>query len=165
MAVRRGNRAPLGNVILLTAEDDISDTVVPRLQAAGADPDRGEIVQMVREAGKERMFSLIRDLELLRQRVIDVGDVKVVQIDPISAYFGVGKIDCFRTTDVRALLSPLVGLANELRVLILGVICRITYIVIALELSRAECLGLEKVQALAAIASLEAASVAHWELT
>jgi hypothetical protein len=30
-------RAPQGNVILLSAEDDASDTVVPRLKAAGAD--------------------------------------------------------------------------------------------------------------------------------
>ncbi len=29
--------APLGNVLLLTAEDDPKDTVVPRLLAAGAD--------------------------------------------------------------------------------------------------------------------------------
>src|SRR5262249_32670992 len=30
-------RAPIGNVILLTAEDDLDDTVIPRLIAAGAD--------------------------------------------------------------------------------------------------------------------------------
>jgi hypothetical protein len=40
--------APLGNVILLTAEDHPGDTVVPRLVAAGADLERIEIVKMVR---------------------------------------------------------------------------------------------------------------------
>src|SRR5262249_29933179 len=30
-------RAPLGNAIILTAEDDLNDTVIPRLIAAGAD--------------------------------------------------------------------------------------------------------------------------------
>jgi hypothetical protein len=108
-------------VILLTAEDDIADTVAPRLKAAGADLDRIEIVQMVREAGTERMFSLVTDLNLLRQKVIEVGDVRMVQIDPISAYLGVGKIDSFRTTDVRAVLGPLVDLAGELRVSIIGI--------------------------------------------
>ena len=39
--------APEGNVVLLTAEDDPKDTVVPRLMAAGADLERIEIVQMV----------------------------------------------------------------------------------------------------------------------
>ncbi len=42
-------------------------------------------------------------------------------IDPISAYLGVGKVDSFRTTDVRAVLGPLVELAAELQVAIVGV--------------------------------------------
>ena len=113
--------APFGNVILLTAEDDIADTVHPRLKAAGADSDRVEIVQMVREGESERMFSLITDLAILRQKIFEVGDVRLVQIDPISAYLGVKKIDSFRNTDVRAVLSPLVSLAAELRVGIIGI--------------------------------------------
>jgi hypothetical protein len=113
--------APFGNVILLTAEDDIADTVHPRLKAAGADSDRVEIVQMVREGDNERMFSLITDLAILRQKILEVGDVRVVQIDPISAYLGVKKMDSFRNTDVRAVLSPLVNLAAELRVGIIGI--------------------------------------------
>jgi DNA polymerase len=113
--------APFGNVILLTAEDDIADTVHPRLKAAGADPDRVEIVQMVREGDNERMFSLITDLAILRQKICEVGDVRLVQIDPISAYLGVKKMDSFRNTDVRAVLSPLVTLAAELRVGIIGI--------------------------------------------
>src|SRR5262249_36875203 len=51
--------APHGNVVLLTAEDDPSDTVVPRLAGAGADLDRIEIIKMVRTGDdKTRMFSL-----------------------------------------------------------------------------------------------------------
>jgi putative DNA primase/helicase len=114
-------RAPKGNVILLTAEDDIGDTIVPRLVAAGADLDRVEIVKMVRENKKDRMFSLVTDLELLRQKIKDVGDVKLVQIDPITAYLGNNKIDSFRTTDVRAVLGPVVELAAELNVAIVGI--------------------------------------------
>lgn len=115
-------RAPKGNVILLTAEDDISDTVVPRLMAAGADLDRIEIVRMVASArDKERMFSLVTDLELLRRKILEVGEVKLVLIDPISAYLGVGKIDSFRTTDVRAVLGPVVELAAELKLSVIGI--------------------------------------------
>jgi hypothetical protein len=113
--------APQGNVILLTAEDAPNDTVVPRLKAAGADLDRIEIVQMVREAGKERMFSLANDLDLLRQKVIEVGNVNMIQIDPITAYLGVKQIDSFRTTDVRAVLGPVTDLASELMVAIIGI--------------------------------------------
>jgi hypothetical protein len=113
--------APFGNVLLLTAEDDISDTVVPRLKSAGADLDRVEIVRMVREANKDRMFSLITDLPLLRQKIVEIGNVVMVQIDPISAYLGVGKIDSFRTTDVRAVLGPVTEFASELKVSVLGI--------------------------------------------
>jgi DNA polymerase I-like protein with 3'-5' exonuclease and polymerase domains len=114
-------QAPQGNVILLTAEDDIEDTVAPRLVAAGADLKRIEIVRMVCEGEGARMFSLVTDLALLRQKIVDVGDVRVVQIDPISAYLGVKKMDSYRTSDVRAVLGPLVQLAGELRVAIVGI--------------------------------------------
>jgi AAA domain len=80
-------------VVLLTAEDDPKDTVVPRLLAAGADWERVEIVQMVHEAGKDRMFSLVNDLDLLRERVLAVSNVKMIQIDPITAYLGVKQMD------------------------------------------------------------------------
>jgi hypothetical protein len=55
---------------------------------------------------------LVSDLDLLRQKVLAVGDVKLVLIDPISAYLGGGAVNSFRTPEVRAfsrqwLLSPL----------------------------------------------------------
>ena len=112
--------APIGNVILLTAEDDIADTIVPRLMA-GADLARVTIIKMAREMGKERMFSLLSDLQALRQTITGIGDVAVVMIDPVSAYLGIGKVDSFRATDVRAMLGPLKVLAEELRVSILGI--------------------------------------------
>jgi hypothetical protein len=111
--------APLGNVILLTAEDDLNDTVIPRLIAAGADRARIKILRMVPTSDGKRMFSLVTDLEMLRQEIESMGDVQTIFIDPITAYLGVGQIDSFRTTDVRAVLAPMVDLAIELKVLIL----------------------------------------------
>jgi hypothetical protein len=113
--------APQGNVVLLTAEDDPRDTVVPRLAAAGADLGCVEFVQMVHEAGNDRMFSLVTDLDLLRQKVLSFGSVKQIQIDPITAYLGVKQMDSFRTTDVRAVLGPVTDLASELMVSIVGI--------------------------------------------
>jgi AAA domain-containing protein/primase-like protein/bifunctional DNA primase/polymerase-like protein len=77
---------PQGNVIWLTAEDDIEDTIIPRLTAAGADLDKVHIVRMMRDGGKRRMFSLVTDLEALRSKIEAVGDVVLVIIDPVSAY-------------------------------------------------------------------------------
>jgi putative DNA primase/helicase len=113
-------RAPLGNVLMFTDEDDHSDTVVPRLASAGTHLDRVELIKMV-QGDKDRMFSLLTDLELLRQKIIAMGDVKMVLIDPITAYLGAGKIDSFRTADVRAVLTPLVNLAAELQVAVIAI--------------------------------------------
>src|SRR5262245_53518955 len=93
---------------MLSAEDDISDTIVPRLIASDADLARITILKMVHEAdSKERMFSLITDLNALRQKILEVSNVKMIVVDPVAAYLGIGKVDSFRATDVRAVLSPL----------------------------------------------------------
>jgi hypothetical protein len=114
-------RVEAGNVILLTAEDALDDTVVPRLKAAGADLTRVKIIQMVKSASDQRMFSFVTDLALLRKKVAEIGDVKLILIDPLTAYLGVKKIDSFRTTDVRAVLGPLIDFASELRVAVIAV--------------------------------------------
>jgi DNA polymerase len=113
--------APKGNVVLLTAEDAIDDTVAPRLEAAGADRKRIVIINMVRDQGGDRMFSLHTDLAMLREKIIAIGDVVLVLIDPVSAYLGVGQVDSYRTTDVRAVLGPVVSLAAELKVAMIGI--------------------------------------------
>jgi hypothetical protein len=114
--------APQGNIVLLTAEDALADTVIPRLRGAGADLSRIKIIQMVKKRGSDdRMFSLITDLALLRRKVEEIGNVVLILIDPITAYLGVGKIDSFRTTDVRAVMAPLVDFASELGAAVIGV--------------------------------------------
>jgi hypothetical protein len=114
-------RSPIGNVVILQAEDGLSDTVVPRLVAAGADLSRVHLLGLVAEQGKKRMLSLQTDLELLRRKIIEVGDVKLAVIDPVSAYTGVGKMDSYRTTDVRAVLGPLVDMLEELMIAGVGI--------------------------------------------
>jgi putative DNA primase/helicase len=114
-------RAIQGNVLLLTAEDDIEDTIVPRLVAADADLKRAHIIKMVRDAKGRRMFSIVTDLALLRQKIDEIGDVVMIVIDPMSAYLGVGKIDSYRATDVRGVLAPLTDLAAEKRLAVIAV--------------------------------------------
>ena len=114
--------APIGNVIWFTAEDDIEDTVIPRLVAAGADLNRVHIVGMADNSdGSPRMFNLATDLLLLQQKIEEIGDVILVIIDPMSAYLGVGKINNMLTTDVRGMLAPLTKLAEDKRISIIGI--------------------------------------------
>jgi putative DNA primase/helicase len=116
-------RAPKGRVLILSAEDDSGDTIVPRLMAAGADCSLVEIVQMVTtEKDGPRMVNLLSDLKMIRDKIDQFGDVVMIVVDPVSAYLGVGKVDSYRTTDVRGILAPLKELAEEKRLLVLGVL-------------------------------------------
>jgi putative DNA primase/helicase len=54
-------KSPIGSVIILSAEDGASDTIVPRLHAAKADLGRIHIVSAVRDAEGCRAFNLQRD--------------------------------------------------------------------------------------------------------
>jgi AAA domain len=114
-------RAPLGSAIILSAEDDPADTIVPRLIAAGADRSRVHIVSAVKrdDGTGRRMFNLQSDLVLLEAAMAQVGDVKLVIIDPISSYLG--KADSHKNSDVRATLEPVGEMAARLRVAVVEV--------------------------------------------
>ncbi len=112
-------RAPAGSVVMLSAEDDIADTMRPRFDAAGADPSKVDVLEaMRRNKGVRRGFDLGVDLAALEHLIKRRDDVRLVVIDPVSAY--VGKIDSNRNADVRAVLAPLQALAERHRV---AVIC------------------------------------------
>jgi putative DNA primase/helicase len=113
--------APQGNVIWFNAEDDARDTVLPRLVAAGADPKRVHFVNGARANGRDRAFSLVTDLQLLRQAIERIGNVVLVIVDPVSAYLGVGKVDGRSATDVRGVLTPLKDMVEELHISLIGI--------------------------------------------
>jgi DNA polymerase bacteriophage-type len=106
------NGVPAGNVIMMTAEDCLDQILIPRLMAAGADLDRVLILKKIRKDNKDRMFLLSDDIDELAQAIADVGNVRMVCLDPITAYMG-GKLDSHRVTDVRGQLGPLAELAER----------------------------------------------------
>jgi putative DNA primase/helicase len=112
--------APLGSAIFLTAEDGLADVIRPRLDAAGADVSRVHAIEAVREEGKPSSFDLAQDLAGLADRVREIGDVRVIVVDPITAYLG-SNTDSHKTADVRALLSPLKDFADEHGVAVIGI--------------------------------------------
>jgi putative DNA primase/helicase len=119
-------KMPQGSVVLLTAEDDLADTVRPRLEVAGADLSRVHVIQMVREIGQQparsRCFDLTQDIERLELLIDQIGDVVLVGIDPVSAYMGKpGKLDSHRNSDIRATLMPLHEMAARKGVAIIGI--------------------------------------------
>ena len=114
-----GGRAPRGSAIMIGCEDDAGDTVVPRLQAAGADLRRVQILDWVVDAKSEqrRHFDVHRHIEQLTDLVRRLGDVRLIVIDPITAYLG--RADSHVTADVRGALAPLQTMAAELGVAVL----------------------------------------------
>ena len=102
-----------GSVIILSAEDGAEDTIVPRLKAVSADLENIHIVHAVKLGkGKERAFDLTRDVEQLRYTLSSIENVRLVVVDPISAYLG--KTDSHRNSEVRAALTPAIEFAEEI---------------------------------------------------
>jgi putative DNA primase/helicase len=103
------------NVIMVTAEDAIDSDVVPRLKAAGADLARIHIIKCIKTDKQKRQFLLAEDLEKLEQAIVQIGNVGLVCLDPITAYMG-GKTDAHKTTEVRSQLGPLKDLSERTNV-------------------------------------------------
>src|SRR3989344_794561 len=119
----KSGSAPLGDVILLSAEDDIADTIRPRLDAAGADVSKIHVLTAVRVLDKQRgiatrSFSLAEDLILLDNHFKKLTNTRLVIIDPISAYLG-GGIDSHNNAEVRGALAPLAEMAARRKVAVL----------------------------------------------
>ncbi len=111
------------SVVLLSAEDDLGDTIRPRLEAHGADCTRIVAIQAI--AGRDdqstyrRSFDLGRDLERLTETIDTMENCRLVIIDPISAYLGRAAENA--NAEVRSLLGPLAMLAAERRLAIVVV--------------------------------------------
>lgn len=115
-----GGQAPLGSVVILSAEDSASYTIRPAIEAAGGDLSRVAVLDAVRtDDGTERTFQLATDLPVL-EPVLDATGATLLIVDPLSAYFGT-RLDSYRDTDVRAVLEPLVRLAERRRLVVLGI--------------------------------------------
>jgi archaellum biogenesis ATPase FlaH len=111
-------RAEVGSVLILSAEDNVKHTIRPRLDAAGADVKRCHTLQAVRRTSEdgtsfEGSFNLVEDLAKLSVLMDHLGDVRMVIIDPVSAYLG--ETDSHKNAEVRGMLAPLTTLAGSHR--------------------------------------------------
>jgi putative DNA primase/helicase len=118
-AMPDGTKAIKGSVIIWSGEDTAADTIVPRLIAAGAELANVKIINGVEDQlGKTRAFDPSRDVPLLRAKMGSIDDALLLIIDPISqAVSG----DSHKGNDVRRNLQPLVDLAKDLRIAVLGI--------------------------------------------
>jgi len=116
------SRTEQGDVILISAEDDIEDTIKPRLVAAGANLSRIYVLDAITKPSEDkkeslRTFDLTKDIERLTALLEVKKEVRLIIIDPISAYLG--KTDSHNNSDMRGLLTPLAAMAAKYGVAVL----------------------------------------------
>ena len=116
------SHSPLGDVLLLSAEDDAADTIRPRLDDAKADCSRIHILKSIEEldgSGEkvQSTFSFKRDIITLEETLIGMPQCQLIIIDPVSAYLD--GTDGNSNSDIRGLLAPLSELAGKYKVAVL----------------------------------------------
>jgi putative DNA primase/helicase len=111
-AMPDGTRGVSGGVLVLNAEDDEGDTIVPRLAAMNADLTRVRILKTIPGADGERQPEIPGDLEVIERTARSV-DAKFVIVDPIMAFLS-GARNSWKDQDVRRALAPLAALAERL---------------------------------------------------
>jgi putative DNA primase/helicase len=115
-----GSRAPLGDVLVWSGEDDFDDTILPRFLAAGGDPVRLFPIEYVIAAGEKRAFDPSRDITALRAAAKQLLDLKMVVIDPVVMAIPTGS-DSHKNAETRRGLQPLIDFVAETRIMGLGI--------------------------------------------
>lgn len=104
-----------GNVLLFTPEDDVADTIRPRLEAAGADLHRIRFLASVIRADptsgrlSEQLLSIPRDIAVFEDTILREG-IDLLVVDPITAVLDPG-VKTNNDMEVRVALMPLAVMA------------------------------------------------------
>src|SRR5208282_3755672 len=101
-----GARGMIGNVLIVSAEDDDTITLRPRLEAAGADLSRVRLWTI-----KHGLPNLPRDLGKLEE-TIHKHKARLVILDPLDAFLG-DKIDSNSNSSIRRVLIELARIAQR----------------------------------------------------
>jgi putative DNA primase/helicase len=113
-----GTACQLGNVLVWSGEDDVADTLAPRLIAMGADMSRVFFITGSRVDGQAVPFDPSRDLLELDIQAQKIGDIKMIIVDPVvSAIAG----DSHKNAEVRRSLQPLVDMGARLGAAVIGI--------------------------------------------
>jgi putative DNA primase/helicase len=111
--------APKGTSILLAGEDDLADTILPRVMAAGGDPSKIVILRSKRGSdGKSRPISLA-DISTIEAALRRNPDAVLVGVDPLFSFLG-GR-EANKNEQIRELLTPLADLAGRFNITILAI--------------------------------------------
>ena len=112
-----------GQVLILQTEDGWADTCKKRLRWEGADQSRIHFLTGTKDRqGNTYPVDLSTDLKQVRQKMSELGDVKLIIVDPLSAYVGISaKMDSHQEREVRLALGPLMAFIEQERVAVVGI--------------------------------------------
>lgn len=110
-AMPDGSAGTLGDVVVVSFEDGLADTIAPRLLAAGANTSRVHAIPCVKSDDGLRLPELPADTERLEAVVAQRNAVLVI-IDPLAAILGEG-VNSHRDQDIRRTLAPLSAMADR----------------------------------------------------
>ena len=112
--------ATQGDVLIVSAEDGLADTIRPRLDLLGADTSRIHAIGItLREGEKEVGLSLADHLVQIEAAVIQHRAILLI-IDPLLAFTG-RRTDTYKTSEVRPLLAAIASMAERTGCAILAI--------------------------------------------
>lgn len=116
-ALPDGTTCSLGSVVLLDAEDGLRDTIIPRLDAAGADRSR---IYLLNGGSGGLPPALPEDIPRIEAEIRATG-AKLLVISPLNAFIS-ERVDGHRDQHVRRALAPLTQVAERTGIAVLVVL-------------------------------------------
>ena len=112
-----------GQVLVLQIEDSVASTCKKRLRWEGAhEKNIHFLIGTKDKLGNTYPVDLSTDLVMVRQKMAELGDVKLLIVDPLSAYVGISaKMDSHHDREVRMALSPLITFIEEEKISVIGI--------------------------------------------
>jgi putative DNA primase/helicase len=114
-------RPEAANVIYMTAEDGLADTLRPRLDRAGADVSRVyslQAVEVQHASGSPKTRSVtLADVSAIEEALRTLRPALVI-VDPLQAYLG-SEMDMYRPNETRPVLAALAALAERYECVVL----------------------------------------------
>jgi hypothetical protein len=107
------------DVLLISCEDDVADTIVPRLLSAGADLNRIQKVEGIKGKDDKTIPFCLAHYQAMEAHLAANPSIRLVVIDPAGAFIGRSGVDDYNDTELRSLLGPMAELAARREVTIL----------------------------------------------
>lgn len=113
-----GEKAKQGNVLIWSGEDIPEVGLLPKLIAMGANRDHVYFVGDIVKNGEKHTFQPAKHMNMLLKAIEDIGNVKLLIIDPIVSAVGG---DDHKNNDVRRALQPIIDAAAISGMAVIGI--------------------------------------------